>query len=158
MPCNLHLGMTAAHVCDVLQVLPRLIALPDTVATAAQKAVWKLQLEQLPPLPSGPALHSVDGSNSGPVLNYNKDKIYPIATGEGFPTTGAGQRSNSENAELYTFRRRFLLPLIIFVWELCSVLAAEQGHRCVEQVHGASVSALRHWEIYGSHARATNIH
>ena len=68
----------AAH---ASQVLPRLIALPDSVATAAQKAAWKSQLGLLPPLPAGPALNS----------QYNKDKIYPVATGEGFPTTGAGK-------------------------------------------------------------------
>ena len=96
---------------NVLQVLPRLIALPDSVATAAQKAAWNLQLQQLPPLASGPALHtsvddaSVTDARSGPEMNYNKDKIYPIATGEGFPTTGPGQRSNSENAELYVHQQ-----------------------------------------------------
>ena len=98
-------------------MLPRLIALPDSVATAAQKAAWKIQMGQLPPLASGPALHtsvedaSVEDANSGPEMNYNKDKIYPIATGEGFPTTGAGHRSNSENAELYVHQRLLLLAI-----------------------------------------------
>ena len=114
--------MTVAHVCNVLQVLPRLIALPDSVATAAQKAVWKVQLKQLPPLASGPALRrSVEDANLGPEMNYNKDKIYPIATGEGFPTSGAGHRSNSENAELYALRRSLFLPLMNFVLEFCTV-------------------------------------
>ena len=74
-----------------MSVLPRLIALPETFTTAAQRTAWQAQLQLLPPLPQGPALNG----------SVNAQKIYPIATGEGFPTTGKGQRSNSENTELY---------------------------------------------------------
>ena len=45
------------------------------------------------PLPQGPA--------AKPNSAGNKNKIYPIAQGNGFPTTGAGSRHNSENTELY---------------------------------------------------------
>ena len=72
-------------------VLPRLIALPDGAATAAQKAAWKAHLASLPPLPQGPAAKKT----------FNAQKILPIAKGDGFPTTGKGQRSNSENTEMY---------------------------------------------------------
>jgi alpha-L-fucosidase 2 len=72
-------------------VLPKLIALPSSVTTAQQVATWKKQLADLPPLPQGPAAKK----------KYNQNKIYPIATGNGFPTTGKGQRHNSENTEMY---------------------------------------------------------
>ena len=72
-------------------VLPRLIALPDGPATAAQKTAWKAHLASLPPLPQGPAAKKT----------FNAQKILPIAKGDGFPTTGKGQRSNSENTEMY---------------------------------------------------------
>ena len=72
-------------------VLPRLIALPDGAATAAQKTAWKAHLASLPPLPQGPAAKKT----------FNAQKILPIAKGDGFPTTGKGQRSNSENTEMY---------------------------------------------------------
>ena len=72
-------------------MLPRLIALPDGAATAAQKTAWKAHLASLPPLPQGPAAKKT----------FNAQKILPIAKGDGFPTTGKGQRSNSENTEMY---------------------------------------------------------
>ena len=74
-------------------VLPKLIGLPETSGvTAAQRTAWKAHLAALPALPIGPA------AKQGGV---NARKILPIAKGDGFPTTGSGQRSNSENTEMY---------------------------------------------------------
>jgi hypothetical protein len=81
-------------IAGLMAVLPRLIALPASVVTAAQKAAWKAQLELLPPLPL------VSAAKSGPGT-FNKQKVAPIATGDGFPTSGAGKRHNSENTENY---------------------------------------------------------
>jgi hypothetical protein len=77
----------------LMSVLPKLIALPaSSGATDTQRAAWKAQLALLPPLPQGPAAKK-GGANA--------QKIYPIASGSGFPTTGKGSRRNSENTELY---------------------------------------------------------
>jgi alpha-L-fucosidase 2 len=81
----------STDIAGLMAVLPRLIALPDGVVTAAQKSAWKAQLGLLPPLPQGPAAHAT----------VNAQKIYPIGHGDGFPTTGKGSRSNSENTEMY---------------------------------------------------------
>lgn len=77
----------------LMSVLPKLIALPDSAGvTAAQRTAWKAHLAALPPLPVGPAAKKGGAS---------AQKIMPIATGDGFPTSGSGQRSNSENTEMY---------------------------------------------------------
>ena len=77
----------------LMALLPKLIALPSSVTTPSQVATWKQQLFELPPLPQGPAVNHT----------YNKQKIYPIATGNGFPTSGAenGSHPERENPELY---------------------------------------------------------
>lgn len=77
----------------LMSLLPKLIALPSSVTTSSQVATWKQQLLDLPPLPQGPAANRT----------YNQQKIYPIATGNGFPTSGAENSSHPEreNPELY---------------------------------------------------------
>ena len=84
----------------LLAVLPRLLALPAAAATAAQRATWTAQLDRLPPLALVPASGLQKG---GQPTNrqFAKQKVAPIATGNGFPTSGTGKRGNSENAALY---------------------------------------------------------
>ena len=82
----------------LMAVLPRLIALPATTATAAQRASWQAQLTALPPLPLVPANGTWGGVK---VAAFNAQKVAAVAAGEGFPTSGVGKRSNSENTALY---------------------------------------------------------
>ena len=56
-----------------VKVLPRLISLPDNVASAAEKAAWKAQLQSLPPLP---LVDAAPGKRQ-----FNSQKVAPIATG-----------------------------------------------------------------------------
>lgn len=81
----------------LLSVLPRLIALPSEVVTPTQVQQWKAHLASLPPLPL--ASSATNGT-------YNKQKIAPVAKGDGFPTSGQGQRSNSENTGATKTRSR----------------------------------------------------
>ena len=70
-------------------------ALPAEATTPAQVTAWKAHLAALPPLPLVGAAKA----------SFNKQKIAPILKGDGFPTTDKGQRSNSENTEMYPLRR-----------------------------------------------------
>ena len=70
-------------------------ALPAEATSPAQVTAWKAHLAALPPLPLVGAAKA----------SFNKQKIAPILKGDGFPTTDKGQRSNSENTEMYPLRR-----------------------------------------------------
>ena len=59
-----------------------------SAAFVAKPLAFALQLALLPPLPTGPA------AKPG---GFAATKILPIAKGDGFPTSGKGLRSNSEN-------------------------------------------------------------
>jgi hypothetical protein len=77
----------------LMNVLPRLLALPLALATDAQRALWAKVLRDLPPLPLGPTA---------------KGKLPPEGRGDpdGKPTILPAERygstRNQENPELYT--------------------------------------------------------
>lgn len=119
----------STDIAGLMAVLPRLIALPDSVASLAQKASWKAQLDLLPPLPlvnAAPGkkryhvqkvvistiypqtlpvksipIHSACHTGSGVCVHTGNAGQAPIGSGNGFPTSGAGNRHNSENTEEY---------------------------------------------------------
>ena len=66
-------------------MLPRLIALPDSVGvTTAQRAAWQQHLGDLPPIPLKSASTGV----------YSKQKVAPMLF-------HPGKTRNSENTEMY---------------------------------------------------------
>jgi hypothetical protein len=79
-------------IAGLMAVLPRLLALPADVTTAAQRTAWAKTLRDLPPIPLGTTAHQ---------------KTPPLGAGEAngtaviLPAEQYGKTGNSENPELY---------------------------------------------------------
>lgn len=74
-------------------VLPRLLALPDSLATTKQRAAWAKTLRDTPDLPLG----RTDARGKTPPLGLGDPKGIQIL----LPAEKYGKTSNSENPELY---------------------------------------------------------
>ncbi|MBA3939111.1 MAG: hypothetical protein H0X38_16820, partial [Planctomycetes bacterium] len=74
--------------------LTRLLALPETLTTSAQRARWRTTLTDLPPLPRG----RTDAAGKVPVTS---DQASPTGTPILWPAASFDGPKNSENPELY---------------------------------------------------------
>ena len=79
-------------IAGLMAVIPRLLALPNSLTTEKQRMAWTKTLKDLPPIPIGKTAHK---------------KVPPFGVGDtnGMPTIlpaeGYGKTGNSENPELY---------------------------------------------------------
>ena len=98
----------STDIAGLMAVLPRLIALPSTLTTAAQRAAWKSHLAALPSLPVANAGQCFLPDNSAECMGshyngtrFHAKKFAPVSQ----PSLGsadlAAQKQNSENTELY---------------------------------------------------------
>lgn len=74
-------------------VLPRMLALPTRLTTAAERTAWANLLQALPPLPLG----TTDARGKTPPFGHGAPNGTPIL----LPAEKYGKTSNSENPELY---------------------------------------------------------
>jgi alpha-L-fucosidase 2 len=79
-------------IAGLMDVLPRLIALPDDLTTESRRVAWAKTLKDLPPIPIGKTAH-----NKIPPLGQDD----PDGRPEILPAEKYGKTSNSENPELY---------------------------------------------------------
>ena len=84
-------------IAGLMHVLPRLLALPDSLTTPAQRSMWKKTLADLPPLPQGPLPTGRVGRGGEPP--FGKD--VPDGTQVILPAEKYGKSANVENPELY---------------------------------------------------------
>ncbi len=89
----------APDIAGLMCVLPRLLALPETVTTAEQRARWKKMLGELPPLPRGTT--NAEGKQPEPETQADPDGKPILWTAEHWTPTDNGRPGNVENPELY---------------------------------------------------------
>jgi alpha-L-fucosidase 2 len=79
-------------IAGLMDVLPRLLALPTNATTAAQRAAWAKTLTDLPPIPMGKT-----ANRKTPPLGVGDVDGTPVI----LPAEQYGKTNNSENPELY---------------------------------------------------------
>jgi hypothetical protein len=85
----------APDIAGLMDVLPRLLALPRDLTTAAQRAMWQKTLSDLPPLPRGHA----DEKGKMPLTDQAAS---PTGAEILWPAEKFAKFENSENPELYS--------------------------------------------------------
>ncbi len=85
----------AQDIAGLMHVLPRLLALPESLTTSEQRAMWKKLLADLPPLPRGHPDN--EGKNPESLEQMAPDGKVILLTADKFSKT-----ANSENPELYS--------------------------------------------------------
>ncbi len=89
----------APDIAGLMFALPRLLALPERLTTAEQRAMWRKMLDDLPPLPRG----TTNGAGKQPEPETGADPNgKPILwTAAHWTPTKNGKPGNVENPELY---------------------------------------------------------
>ncbi len=85
----------APDIAGLMDVLPRLLALPRDFITLDQRAMWERTLADLPPLPRG----RVDDKGKSPLTS---ETASPTGTEVLWPAQKFGKFENVENPELYS--------------------------------------------------------
>jgi len=85
----------APDIAGLMDVLPRLLALPEELTTQGDRAMWERTLADLPPLPRG----RTDAQGKVPVT---PDAASPAGVRILWPAELFGKFENSENPELYS--------------------------------------------------------
>jgi alpha-L-fucosidase 2 len=85
----------APDLAGLMDVLPRLLALPDTLTTPAQRAMWKQMLAGLPPLPIGRADEKGKSPQTSETASTTGAQIL-------WPAEKFAKFENTENPELYS--------------------------------------------------------
>lgn len=97
----------STDIAGLMAVLPRLLALPHVLTTAADREAWDTHLQGLPPLPTAAAGQCFLPA-SNPACHWNGTAVHarkfaPVAAPELGSEALAAQRQNSENTELYVY-------------------------------------------------------
>jgi hypothetical protein len=85
----------APDIAGLMDVLPRLLAMPDSMTTPAQRAMWQKLLADLPPLPRGLTDAAGKCPQTSETASQAGEKIL-------WPAESFGKYENTENPELYS--------------------------------------------------------